>query len=63
MAQTSLGFSGLLAVRLSLAVRRRLIQAHGGPNEGLQGLFVQRVAFVEVDGAPDLAFETGIEEA
>ena len=41
----------------------RLVQGHRGPNESLQSLLVQLVAFVEVDGAPDVAFETGIEEA
>ncbi len=46
-----------------LAAGRRLVQGHGGPNESLQSLFVQLVAFVEVDGAPGVAFETGIEEA
>src|SRR5262249_60343762 len=40
----------------------RLVQGYGGPNEGLQSLLVQLVAFVEVDGAPDVAFETGGED-
>jgi hypothetical protein len=35
-------------------------QGHGGPNESLQSLLIQLVAFVEVDGSPDVAFETGI---
>src|SRR5580704_18139606 len=48
---------------LSGAATLRLVQGHGGPNESLQSRLVQLVAFVEVDGAPDLAFETGIEEA
>jgi len=47
----------------SLAAGRRLVLGHGGPNESLQSPLVQLVAFVEVDGAPDVAFETGIEEA
>ena len=40
-----------------------LVQGHGGANESLQRLLVDLVAFVEVDGAPGVAFEAGVEEA
>jgi hypothetical protein len=33
-----------------------------GTNESLQRLLVQLVAFVNVDGPPDVALQTGIEE-
>ena len=39
------------------------VQGNGGANESLQGLFVNAVALVKIDGAPDLAFEAGVEEA
>jgi len=41
---------------------RGLVQGHGGSNERLQRRRFQFLAFVEVDGAPDVAFEAGIEE-
>src|SRR3984885_13228459 len=42
---------------------RRRVQRHGGVNERLQRLFINPVAFMEIDGAPGVAFETGVEEA
>ena len=39
------------------------VQGHGGADERLQRLFIDRVALADIDGAPDIAFEAGIEEA
>ena len=39
------------------------IHGHGGANESLQRVFIDLVALVEIDGAPGVAFEAGIEEA
>jgi hypothetical protein len=36
---------------------QRHVQRHGGANERLQRLLVDRVALVEIDGAPHIAFE------
>src|SRR5581483_9904363 len=41
----------------------RLVQRDGGPDERLQGLLVDPVALPEVDRAPHVAVEAGIEEA
>src|SRR5215471_1643418 len=38
------------------------VQGHGGANESLQRLLVNRLALAEVDGAPGTALKTGIEE-
>src|SRR3954453_20475968 len=46
-----------------LAAGWRRVQGHGGPNERLQGLLVQLVALVEIDRAPGVALEAGVEEA
>src|SRR3954447_8620359 len=40
-----------------------LVQGHGGANESLQRRLVDGVALVEVDGAPCVPVETGVEEA
>ena len=56
--------AGLLAARppgLRLALARE-IERHGGADEILQGRLVDLVAFVDVDGAPDVALEAGVEE-
>src|SRR5947209_15376564 len=42
---------------------RRCVQCDRGANERLQRLLVNRVAFVDVDGAPDITVEARIEEA
>src|SRR5947208_2908500 len=42
---------------------RRHVQGHGGANERFQRLFIDLVALVEIDGAPGVAFEAGVEEA
>ena len=39
------------------------VQCHGGANERLQRLLVDRVALMEIDGAARVAFEAGVEEA
>ena len=41
----------------------RAVQPDGGCNERLQGLLVDLVVLVDVDGAPEVAFEAGVEEA
>src|SRR5262249_45849152 len=41
----------------------RRVQCHGGANERLQRLFINLVAFMEIDGTPGVAFEAGVEEA
>src|SRR5262249_16438644 len=40
----------------------RCVQRHGGPNERLQRLFIDLVALMDIDGAPLIAFEAGVEE-
>src|SRR5678816_3046086 len=45
-----------------LLLGRGLIEGHGGPNERLQRRLVDLLALVEVDRAPGVALETGIEE-
>ena len=39
------------------------IERYGGPDEPFQGRFIDLVAFVDIDGAPNIAFETGVEQA
>ena len=41
----------------------RRVQCDGGANERLQRPFIDRVPLVQIDGAPGVAFETGVEEA
>jgi hypothetical protein len=41
----------------------RCVQCHGGANERLERLFINLVALMEIDGAPGVAFEAGVEEA
>src|SRR5262249_4366652 len=59
-ASTNLQVASASTLRTAAGGRR--VQGHGGSNEGLQSLPIQLVAFVEVDGAPDVAFETGVED-
>jgi len=47
-----------LALRLGLALE---IERHGSTNEVLQGRLIDLVAVVDVDGAPDIPFEAGVE--
>jgi PAS domain-containing protein len=39
------------------------VECHGTANESFQGLFIDLVALVEVNGAPGVALEAGVEEA
>jgi hypothetical protein len=39
------------------------IERHGGADETLQGRLIDLVVFVDVDGAPDIALEAGVEQA
>src|SRR5918993_1497256 len=42
---------------------RRRVQGHGGADERLQRRLIDRVALMEIDGAPGVAFEAGVEQA
>jgi hypothetical protein len=51
-------------LRLGLGLGLRLgleIERDGSADEILQGRLIDVVAFVDVDGAPDIAFEAGVE--
>src|SRR5882762_9129782 len=48
-------------LRLTLALEME-IERHCSTDELLQGRFIDRVAFVDVDGAPDIPVEAGVEE-
>ena len=37
------------------------IESHRIADEGLQGRFIELFAFVDVDGAPDIPVEAGVE--
>jgi hypothetical protein len=39
------------------------IQRHGGANENLERCFIDLIALTEIDGAPQVAFEAGVEQA
>ena len=39
-----------------------MLQRHGGADERLEGLFIDLAALRKIDGAPHVAFETGVEE-
>ena len=45
-------------LRLALALE---IERHCSPDEILQGRLIDLVAFVDVDGAPDIPVEAGVE--
>ena len=45
-------------LRLALALE---IERHGSADEILQGRLIDLVAFVDVDGAPDIPLEAGVE--
>jgi hypothetical protein len=47
-----------LALRFALTLD---IQGHGGADEVFQGRLVDLVALMNVDGAPDIALEAGVE--
>ena len=49
-----------LGLRLVLALE---IERHCGADEILQGRLIDLVAFMDVDGAPGVALEAGVEEA
>jgi hypothetical protein len=46
------------SLRLALALE---IERHGSADEILQGRLIDLVAFVDVDGAPDIPVEAGVE--
>ena len=47
-----------LGLRLVLVLE---IERHGSADEVLQGRLIDLVAFVDVDGAPDIPLEAGVE--
>ena len=51
---------GSLWLRLVLALE---IERHGSADEILQRRRIDLVAFVDVDGAPDIPLEAGVEKA
>src|SRR5215468_827498 len=54
------GSPGLrLGLRFVLALE---IERHGSADEILQGRLINLVAFMDVDGAPDIPVEAGVEE-
>src|ERR1044072_6266302 len=60
------GTAGLKACRFPFrgsALGFGPVQGHGGTNEGLQRLPVYLIALVEVDGAPRVPLQAGVEEA
>lgn len=50
--------AGSRGLRLAIALE---IERHGSADEVSQGRFIDVVAFVNVDGAPDIPFEAGVE--
>ena len=56
-------FSQAIANPRRSAVGAGRVQRHGGADKSLQCFLVNLLAFVEVDGAPGVAFEAGVEEA
>src|SRR5436190_9823758 len=48
---------------ISLAAGLRRVQRHGSENKRLQCLLVNLIALVEIDGAPGIAFEAGVEKS
>ncbi len=64
----SLPFAHSTTLRLLLRAHRPrrtllpLIQRHGGANERLERLLVDLVALADIDGAPHVAFEAGVEQ-
>ena len=56
------GWPGLwLGLRPALGLEIE-IERHCGADEILQGRFVDLFAFVDVDGAPDISVEAGVEQ-
>src|ERR1700704_6844185 len=62
MIRASSAFWSLLRADGAGSWHRR-VQRHGGANERLQGLFINLVTLMEIDGTPGVAFEAGVEEA
>jgi hypothetical protein len=58
LAARSPGLGLRFALRLALALE---IERHCSADEILQGGLIDLVAFVDVDGAPDIAVEAGVE--
>ena len=51
-----------LAARSSGLALAFEIERHGSADEILQSRLIERAAFVDVDGAPDIPVEAGIEQ-
>ena len=58
------GLNGHSVIRLFLRFLIGLleIERSGGADEVFQGGFIDGLAFADVDGTPDIAFEAGVEE-
>jgi len=54
--------AGSPGLRLALALEME-IERHCSADEILQGCLIDLVAFVDVDGAPDIPIEAGVEQA
>lgn len=50
------------AKRESACSVSRLVEAHGGADQSLKRLLIDRFALVEIDGASGVALEAGVEE-
>ena len=53
--------AGWRGLRLALGFEIEEIEPHCGADEILQGGLIDLVAFVDVDGAPDISVEAGVE--
>ncbi|SUU89122.1 NUDIX domain-containing protein [Aminobacter aminovorans] len=60
-ASVGLGSAALCLLRRTGGLGRQ-VERHRGLNQRFQRLFVERVAFANVDGAPGVAVEAGVEQ-
>src|ERR1700681_2416616 len=63
MTRSSSALWSLLSADGASGSSHRRVVCHGGANERLQRLFINLVALMDIDGAPGVAFEAGVEEA
>ena len=66
-ANRAYDYLGRVALGEETALHERMalgrVQCNGGANERHEGLFIDLLALLEVDGTPDVALEAGVEEA